>query len=447
MTFSKITKIIIAVLFFGLPFFAYAENASLYLRPASGLFSVGSTFELGIYLNTGGNNINAIKADLSFPPDKLQVVSPSLGKSIIALWVVQPTFSNSRGSISFEGGIPPPGVNTTDGLISTVVFRVMQPGQASITVNDGSRVYLADGKGTNILGSRSDAIFSLLLPSPQGPVVVAPKHSDPNKWYQDDDVEFVWEMPAGATKVSYILNDEPVATPDDIAESDRTSIAYKDLPSGTHYFHVKALNPSAGWGGTSHFLVNIDDEPPADFLIEVSPRPKTVTRRPTLLFATTDKHSGLSHYLLKIIRTDISDDSGQNSLTTPFFIQVSSPVVVPELDFGKFTVVVRAYDFAANFKESQQKVTISRGFFRNVGPDGINFRGNIVLSWGVIYSILSVFCAATLYFAHFFYRGHREVERRLAAGVLNFVEKRITERLRILQQKREEYENNKLEKK
>ena len=72
-----------------LPFLAYAENASLYLRPSSGTYSVGSVFEAGIYMNTGGNNVNAVKVDLQFPPDKLQVVSPNLGKSIISFWVIQ----------------------------------------------------------------------------------------------------------------------------------------------------------------------------------------------------------------------------------------------------------------------------------------------------------------------------------------------------------------------
>ena len=162
-----------AVLYVGLvslPFFASAENASLYLRPASGTYTVGSTFEVGIYINTGGQNANAIKVDIQFPPDKLQIVSPNLGKSIVAFWVIQPTFSNSNGTISFQGGVPPPGINTTDGYISSIIFRVVNIGSAAVSIKDTSRVLLADGKGTDILGSRSDAIFSLKLPSPAGPL-------------------------------------------------------------------------------------------------------------------------------------------------------------------------------------------------------------------------------------------------------------------------------------
>jgi hypothetical protein len=75
-----ITVGLLAVISFSRPALAVPGAASLYLSPGDGVFSVGSTFEVGIYLNTGGNNANAVRADISFPPDKLQVASPPLGK-------------------------------------------------------------------------------------------------------------------------------------------------------------------------------------------------------------------------------------------------------------------------------------------------------------------------------------------------------------------------------
>ena len=434
----------------GLPFLAYAEVASLYLRPASGVHAVDSTFEIGIYLNTGGNTVNAIRVDVSFPPDKVQVVSPTLGKSLVSFWIVQPTFSNSAGTISFQGGIPPPGINITDGLISTAVFRVVGIGQAAISVKDSSRVYLADGKGSNILGTRSDAIFNFILPPPNGPIVVAPKHPDPNKWYQDDDVEFAWEMPRGATSVSYVLNNEPLTVPDDIVEgAKKNSVVYKDLPSGTHYFHIKALNPEVSWGGTSHFLVNVDDEPPAAFSLEISPREKTSVRRPTLIFSTTDTSSGISHYTLKTIKTSSPPNVNATDAvdtSVPFWIQIISPFVLPELEFGSYSVVLRAHDLAGNFREVQKKLTISQAFFRNIGPDGLNFRSNMILPWWLVYILFSLAGLLIFYLAHFAYRRHREVENRLATGALNLVERAVFRRIKLLQQKREDFDKNKISK-
>ena len=426
------------------PLFAFAENASLFLRPASGIFTVGSTFEVGIYLNTGGSNVNAVKVELTFPPDKLQVVSPTIGKSLVSFWVVQPTFSNSAGTVSLQGGIPPPGINTSDGLISSVVFRVTNIGQAPISIRDSSQVFLADGKGTNILGGRSGAIFSLRLPPPQGPTVVAPNHPDPNRWYQEDDVEFVWEMPRGAKAVSYVLSQEPLSVPDDISEGGATAVTYRDLPSGTHYFHIKAFNPESGWGGTSHLVANIDDDPPADFRLEVSPRPRTTSRRPTLIFSTTDAHSGLDHYALRVIRLSNPREGEESPSLVPFFIEVTAPFVLPELDFGTYDAVLRAYDVAGNFRDVHERLAITQAIFRNLGPEGINIRSNLILPWWLAYAVGGLAAILLLYLAHFAYRRHREVERKLALGILNLVEHRVSSRLRILKQKREEFERTKM---
>ncbi|MDP2669181.1 MAG: cohesin domain-containing protein [bacterium] len=437
-----------AVLYIGLvslPFFASAENASLYLRPASGTYTVGSTFEVGIYINTGGQNANVIKVDLQFPPDKLQIVSPNLGKSIVAFWVIQPTFSNSNGTISFQGGVPSPGINTTDGYISSIIFRVVNIGSAAVSIKDTSRVLLADGKGTDILGSRSDAIFSLKLPTPAGPVVVSPKHEDPNKWYQENDVQFLWEMPKGATSVSYVLNTDALAMPDDISEGNKTSIIYKGLPPNTHYFHIKAYNADSGWGGTTHYSVNLDNEPPADFKIQISPSETTSARRPTIIFDTTDRVSGLSHFGIKIIKLTGTPEGteSQASGSTPFFVEATNPFVAPELDFGSYDVVVRAYDVAGNFREVHQRLKIAYSVFQNLGTQGISLRGNFVLSWWAVYMLFGFLGLLLLYILHFAYRRHREVEAKLSLGVLNLLEHSVSERLNVLRQKRGEYDNDK----
>ena len=93
-----------------------ASFASLSLGPASGTYVVGSTFTTSVYLDTGGESINALDLKILFPPDKLQVVSPSLGKSIVSVWASQPSYNNETGEIHLEGGIPNPGLNTSQGI-------------------------------------------------------------------------------------------------------------------------------------------------------------------------------------------------------------------------------------------------------------------------------------------------------------------------------------------
>ncbi len=67
-----------------------ADAANLIASPTTGTFEVGSTFTVSIFLNTEGESINAFDVVLNFPPDKLQLVSPSVGKSIVEIWTGPP---------------------------------------------------------------------------------------------------------------------------------------------------------------------------------------------------------------------------------------------------------------------------------------------------------------------------------------------------------------------
>src|SRR3989344_72681 len=147
------TAILFLFFGFGVLFALGAQNANaatLSLSPSTGTFEVGSTFNVNIILNTEGQTVNAITADLRFPPDALQVVSPASGKSVIGIWTVPPRYDNAAGLLELEGGIPG-GLNTSSGLISTMTFRVKKPGTAFVQFLDSSEVYLHDGQGTPAL--------------------------------------------------------------------------------------------------------------------------------------------------------------------------------------------------------------------------------------------------------------------------------------------------------
>ena len=114
-------SILASLLFFLGTISVNAQSASLYLSPFSGSFLVGSTFTISIFLNTEGNEINVVWADLKFPPEILQVTSPTAGTSFITEWIVPPNYSNEKGLISFRGG-DPGGISTSAGLVSSITF-------------------------------------------------------------------------------------------------------------------------------------------------------------------------------------------------------------------------------------------------------------------------------------------------------------------------------------
>lgn len=420
---------------------ALAAETSLYLAPASGTFTIGSTFTVSVFVNTGGDNVNAVEADLKFNPEKLQVVSPTAGGSVIAVWVAQPTYSNALGVVNFKGGIPTPGINTDSGLISTITFRVKSIGTATVRFTDQSKILRDDGKGTNILTNTSGGRYELILPPPEGPQVSSPTHPDQSKWYKNANPIFVWQKDSGIRGFSYMLSREPVDTPDDISDGAETEVGYKGLADDQWFFHIKGLGPT-GWGGVSHYGVQIDTTAPAAFPIEVSPRKRTSIRQPTIFFETTDNASGIDHFELKLLQTAGEDIDPKNfKELTPFFIEVISPYRTPVLGIGRYSVIIRAYDRAGNWREVTEKISIKRVFLIPFGPEGFAIRGTLAVSWRWFWWIMAGVIIFLLYLAHFLYKKHDEVEAKLTRGAWKIGHK-VMDDLKLLLEKRKEYGKN-----
>jgi hypothetical protein len=381
-----------------------AGNASLYLSPASGSFFVGSTFDVSVFVNTGGENINAVEVNLRFDPTKIQVASPTAGKSFIEVWVAQPTFSNTKGTMSFIGGVPSPGVNTSAGLVSTVTFRALSPGETQILFLDSSKVLKNDPQGVNILTSMNRGVYTLLIPPPEGPKVFSSTHSDQNKWYKNNNPTFSWEKEEGITDFSFSIDQDPMAVPDNNPEGDRTSVSFSEIGDGIWYFHVKGKKADI-WGGTSTYPVKIDMTPPASFTPTVQPSEKTIERQPLVSFFTTDAVSGMDYYQLKYI--DISPEKQEEEIG--FFTEVSSPYKLPALEVGKFLVVIRAYDVAGNWREGNVKIDIlSKELFFT--KDGVHFRG-FFIPWWILILILIILLFLLIISSLLRYRKLKKKER------------------------------------
>jgi len=369
-----------------------AAGASLYLSPASGTFFVGSTFDVSVFVNTAREDVNAVQVDIKFDPQKLQVASPTAGKSFIEVWVSQPTYSNVKGEMTFIGGVPSPGINTSAGLVSTVTFRIISPGKTSVLFLDSSKVLRNDSEGTNILTSMGRGEYFLLIPPPEGPEVFSSTHPDKNKWYKNNNPTFSWGKEEEVTDFSYSFDQDAVGVPDNISEGDHTSVSYSEVGDGIWYFHVKAKKAEV-WGGTSHYPVQIDSSPPAAFTPTVEPSPETIEKQPLVSFITTDALSGIDYYQLKYI--DITPERKEEEVG--FFREVTSPYKLPSLEIGKYLVVVRAYDVAGNFREGTVKIQIfPEGIF--LTRRGIQFREWILPWWALILILLIILVSICFYF-------------------------------------------------
>ena len=123
----------------------FAASASLSLSPASTSAVIGSSFNIGIYVNTGGNNVNAVQANLTYPANQLDFVSISSS----AAFGVDAQSTGGGGSVTIaRGNIQPVSGNQ---LVATVRFKAkVSTGTATISFRDGTSVVSGS---TGILGA------------------------------------------------------------------------------------------------------------------------------------------------------------------------------------------------------------------------------------------------------------------------------------------------------
>jgi hypothetical protein len=311
-------------------------------------------------------------------------------------------------------------------------------GKALIKISSDSKTLLNDGKGTDALRQVNSAVYDLILPPPAGPIVTSSTCPDQSKWYSVPNAVLAWSPEDTAEGYSYILSGEPTAIPDDITEGRRQNVAYKNLTDGSHYFHIKSLRKGS-WGGITHFSINIDTTPPAEFLVEIIPNKRTTRKQPIIEFSTSDAHSGLDHYELKIIPLKlkepvVSDDSvgpGQ-----PLFIETQSPYVPGQLALGTYDIIVRAYDKAGNFREVTQRLEITTALFKVIGEKGLEIRGLFIISWIWVWIISGVLLSGLGVLAWYLRKWRRRIDLKSLPKELPSA---IKEQLNQLKKYRERY--------
>jgi len=151
-----------------------ASAASLYFSPAAKTVSVGDIFTIAVYVSSPDQAMNAASGNVTFPSDKLRVLSVSTGGSAVNLWVQNPSFTNaaSGGIVTFAGVMLNPGFSGAAGDIIAIRFQAVSTGDASLAFSTGS-VLANNGSGTNILQTLGTAEVAI-NPAPTGPSSTAP---------------------------------------------------------------------------------------------------------------------------------------------------------------------------------------------------------------------------------------------------------------------------------
>lgn len=319
------------------------DGVTLLVSPPSGTVLVGSTFDVSVFLDTEGKNVNTVVLKLKFPPDKLTIVRPSGGQSFFSIWPEAPVFSNTEGTMEFIGGVPG-GITTERGLVTTITFKAKKTGQAVVEIMPSSKVLANDGRGTDILSRKGRATYNIQAIPPGGVKVFSETHPFEDLWYNNKNPILTWEKDAGITDFSFTLDNKPLTIPNNISDTKDTIKSYEDLADGLWYFHIKAKKDDI-WGSTTHYLILIDATPPASFKPTVEILTAAVIDRALVSFFTTDALSGIDHYEVGVI------DKNTSPLDSPVFVETQSPYQVPNLISGDLRIIVRAVDRVGNVRD------------------------------------------------------------------------------------------------
>lgn len=153
---NKIFIIVFVALCFFIPHKINAANLSI--SPSTLNIFVGDTFTIKINVDTLGKSINNAEGIIQFPTNMLEVLSVKKTSSIFLLWVEEPSFSNSTGKITFNGGVLNPGFVGQNGNVFSITFKAKKQGTASIVFTNGT-IRENDGLGTDITSNLTGAIF------------------------------------------------------------------------------------------------------------------------------------------------------------------------------------------------------------------------------------------------------------------------------------------------
>jgi len=327
-----------------------AHAATLQFSPSSGSHTVGAMFSVGIDVSSPAQAMNAASGVISFPTDTLEVVSLSQAGSIISLWVREPSFSNSAGTVSFEGIVLNPGFTGANGRIITVTFRARSTGAATLSFSSSS-VLANDGRGTNILSTPGTARFTLVPAAPRvqpeeritanmppAPTISSPTHPDPNRWYALNNARFTWNVPPGTNGVRLLASRSPDALPTVTHVPPVSEREITDLEDGVWFFSARLRNES-GWGAVSRFRFQIDTENPSRFEIQEVEKDDPTEPKVQFMFSAADETSGIERYEVRINNESPQIVQGDDDAL------FETPVMVP----GKHRITVRALDRAGNY--------------------------------------------------------------------------------------------------
>lgn len=326
--------------------------ASLQAAPGTGVYQINTTFTVRVAVNSDGQSINAAEGTLKFNPAELSVVSVNRSTSVFNLWVTEPTFSNSAGTVTFSGGSPT-GYTGNGGTVFTVTFKALTAGTSKLTFTNGA-VLANDGRGTNVLSAMNGGTYTIsavanepaaevieyVAPAntPAQPKITSTTHPDSALWYANSTAELSWSVPGDVVAMRTLLDRSPSSVPTKLYDAPIRTITLPDLEEGVSYFHLQFENED-GWGKVAHYRLGVDTVKPETVTVSLAPESDLSNPVQTLQIATKESTSPVTRYMVRIDDAEAVEYLDEKS---------TGLITMPSLTPGYHSVIVEAFDAAGN---------------------------------------------------------------------------------------------------
>lgn len=157
----------------GLLFALPAQAAQVYFGAPGPSFGVGAAVDVGVFLGSEGESVNAVEGTIRFPGDLLRLTDVRPAGSVVSFWVEQPRLGET--GVRFAG-IVPGGFQGDRGPLFSLTFEALKAGKATI---DASQVSVLRNDGAGTPASVRPAPMALdILPNGPQPAFLLPKDTE-----------------------------------------------------------------------------------------------------------------------------------------------------------------------------------------------------------------------------------------------------------------------------
>lgn len=142
--------------------FFYRGKTAAFHIPSRSSHKLAEIFPMQLEVAGLKAPINAVRADVGFDTNRLEVVDVNTADSFATV-IIEKEIDNLIGYVRLSGGVPNPGFNDAKGTFGTIYFRGKTPGLAQVEFLPSSLILANDGRGTNIIRDYGTVSY-LILP-------------------------------------------------------------------------------------------------------------------------------------------------------------------------------------------------------------------------------------------------------------------------------------------